>query len=92
MELKEAFRRRGKLYLVFEYVEKVSRRSFRAGPRRISTPFSVGQVVLFFFFFFPVSSLEHAGAAGGAAQRRARREGTQLHLPADQGHPLVPQA
>lgn len=24
VELKEAFRRRGKLYLVFEYVEKVS--------------------------------------------------------------------
>lgn len=38
VELKEAFRRRGKLYLVFEYVEKVKRQRLRDRS--------------FFFFFF----------------------------------------
>lgn len=60
-------------------------------------------VFLFFIFFILLCaklvlftcvcfSSEHAGAAGGAAQWRAKREGAQLHLPADPSHPLVPQA
>lgn len=37
-----------------------------------------------------VCVVEHAGAAGGHAQRSSTGEGPDLHLPADQSHPLVP--
>lgn len=82
VELKEAFRRRGKLYLVFEYVEKVS------VPLKIGTASHERWFVRFDTCCF--SFLEHARAAGGAAQRCANGEGSQLHLPVNQSNSLVP--
>lgn len=81
VELKEAFRRRGKLYLVFEYVEKVC----------LGWPLSRPPMVR--RYRDTCASLsEHAGAAGGVAKWRTNRQSTQLHLPANQSHSLVPQA
>lgn len=52
VELKEAFRRRGKLYLVFEYVEKVSFYKQDVVFKHISPPDLTGRGVLDFFALF----------------------------------------
>lgn len=85
VELKEAFRRRGKLYLVFEYVEKVC---FDSGHGCF---FAIELSILGFSdACFSIS--EHAGAAGGVTKWRTNRQSAQLHLPANQSNSLVPQA
>lgn len=86
VELKEAFRRRGKLYLVFEYVEKVNI-FYGLSLYDLRTDVLPGNSV--FLCFLPP---EHAWAARGATQRCAEREGAQLHLPVNPSNSLVPQA
>lgn len=87
VELKEAFRRRGKLYLVFEYVEKV-RLFYSLVHYEVETGFFLPLLSRRLF----VSLSEHARAARGVTQWCADWQSSQLHLPVNPSNSLVPQA